>query len=229
VRRDLTSKTTLKYPNKYLKKNCLTNIKTNLSKKKKQSKLLRCEKMIIVAITGASGVVYGKRLLEVLKDLGKETALIITDPAKIILEYELGINENEMKNFADKYYNSKDLTSSINSGSFRFDSMVIVPCTMKTLSAIANGYANNAVTRSADVAIKERRKLVLVPRETPLRSVHLENMLKISKEGGIILPAMPGFYHIPQSTEEVVDFIVGKILDVLGIDNNLFERWTGEI
>ena len=197
--------------------------------KKKQSKLLRCEKMIIVAITGASGVVYGKRLLEVLKDLGKETALIITDPAKIILEYELGINENEMKNFADKYYNSKDLTSSINSGSFRFDSMVIVPCTMKTLSAIANGYANNAVTRSADVAIKERRKLVLVPRETPLRSVHLENMLKISKEGGIILPAMPGFYHIPQSTEEVVDFIVGKILDVLGIDNNLFERWTGEI
>jgi 4-hydroxy-3-polyprenylbenzoate decarboxylase len=185
--------------------------------------------MIIVAITGASGVVYGKRLLEVLKDLGKETALIITDPAKIILEYELGINENEMKNFADQYYNSKDLTSSINSGSFRFDSMVIVPCTMKTLSAIANGYANNAVTRSADVAIKERRKLVLVPRETPLRSVHLENMLKISKEGGIILPAMPGFYHIPQSTEEVVDFIVGKILDVLGIDNNLFERWTGEI
>jgi len=197
--------------------------------KKKQSKNLRCEKMIIVAITGASGVVYGKRLLEVLNDLGKETALIITNPAKIILEYELGINENEMKNLADQYYSSKDLTSSINSGSFRFDSMVIVPCTMKTLSAIANGYANNAVTRSADVAIKERRRLVLVPRETPLRSVHLENMLRISKEGGIILPAMPGFYHIPQSTEEVVDFIVGKILDVLGIDNNLFKRWTGEI
>ena len=185
--------------------------------------------MIVVAITGASGVVYGKRLLEVLNDLGEETALVITDPAKIILEYELGIKEDEIKDLASKYYLPKDLTSSINSGSFRFDSMVIVPCTMKTLSAIANGYANNAITRSADVTLKERRKLVLVPRETPLRSVHLENMLKISNEGGIILPAMPGFYHIPQSTEEVVDFIVGKILDVLGIDNSLFERWTGEM
>ena len=185
--------------------------------------------MIVVAITGASGVVYGKRLLEVLNDLGKETALIITNPAKIILEYELGINENEMKNLADQYYSSKDLTSSINSGSFRFDSMVIVPCTMKTLSAIANGYANNAVTRAADVTLKERRKLVVVPRETPLRTVHLENMVEISREGGIILPAMPGFYHKPQNSGELVDFVVGKILDVLGIDNHLFNRWTGEM
>ncbi|WP_048190854.1 UbiX family flavin prenyltransferase [Methanobacterium sp. SMA-27] len=185
--------------------------------------------MIVVAITGASGVVYGKRLLEVLKDIGKDTAVVVSDPAKIILEYELGIKEDGIKKLATEYYYPDDLTSSINSGSFQFDSMVIVPCTMKTLSAIANGYANNAVTRAADVTLKERRKLVIVPRETPLRSVHLENMLKVSNEGGIILPAMPGFYHTPQSIEELVDFIAGKILDVLGIENNLFERWTGEI
>jgi flavin prenyltransferase len=185
--------------------------------------------MIVVAITGASGVVYGKRLLEVLKDMGKDTAVVVSDPAKIILEYELGINEEDIKKLATEYYYPKDLTSSINSGSFQVESMIIAPCTMKTLSAIANGYANNAVTRAADVTLKERRKLVIVPRETPLRSIHLENMLKVSNEGGIILPAMPGFYHTPQSIEELVDFIAGKILDVLGIENNLFERWTGEI
>lgn len=185
--------------------------------------------MIVVAITGASGVVYGKRLIEVLKDLGKDTAVVVSDPAKIILEYELGIKEDEIKKIATEYYHPKDLTSSINSGSFQLESMVIIPCTMKTLSAIANGYANNAVTRAADVTLKEHRKLVIVPRETPLRSVHLENMLKISKEGGIILPAMPGFYHTPQNIDGLVDFIVGKILDVLGVENNLFQRWTGEI
>jgi 4-hydroxy-3-polyprenylbenzoate decarboxylase len=185
--------------------------------------------MIVIAITGASGVVYGKRLLEILDELGEETAVVVTDPAKIILDYELGIKESEIEKLASEYYNSRDLTSSINSGSFKFESMVIVPCTMKTLSAIANGYANNAVTRAADVTLKERRKLVIVPRETPLRSVHLENMLKVSNEGAIILPAMPGFYHKPKSKEELVDFIVGKILDVLGIDNNMFERWTGEM
>jgi len=185
--------------------------------------------MIVVAVTGASGVVYGKRLLEVLKDMGEETALVVTDPAKIILKYELEIEEEEMKELASEYYNPKDLTSSINSGSFQFKSMVIVPCTMKTLSAIANGYANNAVTRAADVTLKERRNLVIVPRETPLRSVHLENMLRVSQEGGIILPAMPGFYHNPENIAEIVDFVVGKILDVLGIENQLFKRWHGEL
>jgi flavin prenyltransferase len=185
--------------------------------------------MIVIAITGASGVVYGKRLLEVLNDLGEETALVVTDPAKIILDYELGVKDEDLKKLASEYYLPKDLTTSINSGSFKFEAMAIVPCTMKTLSAIANGYANNAVTRAADVTLKERRKLVIVPRETPLRSVHLENMLKVSNEGGIILPAMPGFYHRPKNNDELVDFIVGKILDVLGIDNNMFERWTGEM
>jgi len=184
--------------------------------------------MIVVAITGASGVIYGVRLLEVLKSLGEYTALVLTDPAKIILEFETDITEEDLKKLADIYYKPEDLTASINSGSCRFNSMVIVPCTMKTLSAISSGYASNAVTRAADVVLKEKRKLVLVPRETPLRPVHLENMLKISREGGIILPAMPAFYYNPDNIDDMVNFIVGKILDVLEIDNNLFKRWHGE-
>lgn len=181
--------------------------------------------MIVVAITGASGVIYGVRLLEVLKELGEHTTLLITEPAKIILEYEMGINEAKLEKLVDRNFNPKDLTTDINSGSCRFQSMVIVPCTMKTVSAIANGYASNAITRTADVALKEKRNLILVPRETPLRPVHLENMLKISREGCTILPAMPAFYHQPEKMEDLVDFVVGKILDSLKIDNHLFKRW----
>jgi len=184
--------------------------------------------MIVVGITGASGVIYGVRLLEELKKLNEDTALLITDPAKIILKYELNMEEKEIKDLSSVIYDPKDLTASINSGSFRFNSMVIVPCTMKTISAISTGYASNAITRAADVVLKERRKLVLVPRETPLRSVHLENMLKISNEGGIILPAMPGFYHNPENIDDLCNFVVGKILDVLEIDNNLFKRWHND-
>jgi 4-hydroxy-3-polyprenylbenzoate decarboxylase len=184
--------------------------------------------MIIVAITGASGVIYGLKLLQELKKLREDTALLITDPAKIILKYELNIGEEELKELANINYDSKDLTASINSGSFRFDSMVIVPCTMKTISAIATGYASNAITRAADVTLKEKRKLIIVPRETPLRSVHLENMLQINNEGGIILPAMPGFYHNPENIDQLCNFVVGKILDALNIDNNLYKRWHND-
>jgi len=184
--------------------------------------------MIIVAITGASGAVYGIELLKALKKLNIETGLLISDPAKIVINYELNKDFKELINLADKYYEANEIDSSINSGSFRFDSMVIIPCSMKTVSAIANGYASNSITRVADVALKERRELVLVPRETPLRTVHLENMLKISKEGGIILPAMPAFYHNPESIEEITNFIVGKVLDVLKIDNSMFKRWNKE-
>ncbi|MDR0900580.1 MAG: UbiX family flavin prenyltransferase [Methanobrevibacter sp.] len=207
--------------------------------------------MIIIAITGASGVIYSLKLLEALKKLDIETGLIISDPAKLIIEHELNeletlkeskeekdpkklnknlnknLNENLKKiiNLATYYYDSNDLTASINSGSFKFDSLVIVPCSMKTLSAIANGYGNNTITRVADVSLKERRKTIIVPRETPLRTAHLENMVKISKEGGIILPAMPAFYHNPHNIDEICDFVVGKILDSLKIDNNEFKRW----
>lgn len=181
--------------------------------------------MIIVAITGASGVIYSVKLLEALKILKIKTGVLISDPAETILDYELGLKKEDIKKLADYYFDKNDLTASINSGSFIFDSLVVLPCSMKTLSAIANGYGDNSITRVVDVALKEKRKVILVPRETPLRSVHLENMLKISKEGGVILPAMPGFYHKPENLEDISNFIVGKILDSLKIENSLFKRW----
>lgn len=182
--------------------------------------------MIVIAITGASGVIYGVELLKALKELNIETGLLISDSAKIVMKYELmDSNLEEIKSLADQYFEANEIDSSINSGSFKFDSMVIIPCSMKTVSAIANGYASNSISRVADVALKERRNLVLVPRETPLRDVHLENMLRISKEGGIILPAMPAFYHEPKDIKDMTDFIVGKVLDVLRIDNEMFKRW----
>ena len=184
--------------------------------------------MIIIAITGASGVIYGVELLKALKQLKIETGLLISNPAKIVIEYELEESVEEIKSLADHYFESEEIDSSVNSGSFKFDSAVIIPCSMKTVSAIANGYASNSITRLADVALKERRTLVLVPRETPLRDVHLENMLRISKEGGIILPAMPAFYHDPKDISDMTNFIVGKVLDVLKIDKDMFKRWEKE-
>ncbi|WP_409201013.1 UbiX family flavin prenyltransferase [Methanobrevibacter sp. DSM 116169] len=181
--------------------------------------------MIVVAITGASGVIYGVKLLEVLNDLNIKNSLVISDAAKTVMKNELSMPIEDVINLADNYYEFDDLAASINSGSFKFEALVIVPCSMKTLSSIANSYGSNTITRVADVALKERRKIILVPRETPLRSGHIENMLKISREGGIILPAMPGFYQNPKSVDEQVNFIVGKILDSLHIDNNLFKRW----
>ena len=182
--------------------------------------------MIVIAITGASGVIYGVELLKALKELNIETGLLISDPAKIVMKYELeDYNLEEIKSLASHYFEANEIDSSINSGSFKFDSLVIIPCSMKTVSAIANGYASNSITRVADVALKERRNLVLVPRETPLRAAHLENMLRISKEGGIILPAMPAFYHEPKDIKDMTDFVVGKVLDVLKIENEMFKRW----
>ncbi len=184
--------------------------------------------MIIVVITGASGVIYGVELLKALKELDIETGLLISDPAKIVIKYELNKEYTEIIPLATHYFEANEIDASINSGSFKFDSLVIVPCSMKTVSAIANAYASNTITRVADVALKERRNLVIVPRETPLRTAHLENMTKISREGGVILPAMPGFYHNPENIDDITHFIVGKILDVLNIDNEMFKRWKKE-
>ncbi len=172
---------------------------------------------ILLAVTGASGAVYGLRLLEVLKEKNVETECIVSDAAKKLIKHEtLKIPE---------CYSEKDIEAPFSSGSSALDAMVVVPCSMKTLSAIANGFSHNLITRSADVAIKEKKKLVLVPRETPLSAIHLENMLKLARLGVVILPAMSGFYHRPKKVEDLVDFIVGKILDSLGIENELYKRW----
>ena len=182
---------------------------------------------VIVAVTGASGTIYAKGFLETAKMYGIETHFIITDSGKKVANYELGGFE-ELKNLAHSSYNWDDLTASIASGSHDIDAMVIVPCSMKTVSAIAHGFADNLVTRAADVHLKEKRKLVLVPRETPVHAIHLENMAKIAHMGAIILPAMPGFYHKPESIQDIVDFITGKILDQLGKKNDLYKRWGSE-
>ena len=181
--------------------------------------------MIVVAITGASGVIYGIRLIEALNEMNIENSLVISDAAKIVIESETDYKVEDVINIADTYYDFNDLTASINSGSFKADALAIVPCSMKTLSSIANGYGANTITRVADVSLKERRRTVIVPRETPLRSAHIQNMLTLSQEGAIILPAMPGFYSTHDTVDDQIDFIVGKILDSLKIENDLFKRW----
>lgn len=183
----------------------------------------------VVAITGASGVVYGKRLLEILKERDVETYLVTSRVADEILESELGIKVNDLKNLAKAHYLEDDLTAPITSGSFLVDGMIIVPCSMKTLAGIASGFTDNVVLRAADVVLKEHRRLILVPRETPLNPIHLENMLKLARLGVTILPAMPAFYHRPRSIDDLVDFVVGKILDSIGVEHNLYQRWMGGV
>ena len=181
--------------------------------------------MIVVGITGASGVIYGIRLLEALNELNIESSLVISDAAKVVIESETDYKVEDVISIADAYYDFNDLTASINSGSFKADALAIVPCSMKTLSSIANGYGANTITRVADVSLKERRPVVIVPRETPLRSIHIQNMLTLSQEGAIILPAMPGFYSTHDTVEDQINFIVGKILDSLKIENDIYKRW----
>ena len=182
---------------------------------------------LIVAITGASGVVYGKRLLEVLRGKKVETYLIISKAAENVIEHELEMTKNELEKLASHVYDVNDLTAPIVSGSFKTDGMIVIPCSMKTLAGIAHGYSENLILRAADVMLKEKRKLVLVPRETPLSVVHLRNMLDLASQGVFVLPAMPAYYHKPQEIGDLIDFVVGKALNLLEIEHELFKRWTG--
>lgn len=179
---------------------------------------------IIIGISGASGSILGISLLQELK--GKaETHLIITETAQKILEHETGFTVKQVEKLATKSYSNSDFFASIASGSFKTDGMAIIPCSMKTLAGIASGFSDNLLLRTADVTLKERRKLILVARETPLSYIHLKNMKTLSKAGAIILPPMMSFYSKPKTIDDMVNHVVGKTLDLLGFENTLYKRW----
>src|SRR5437588_830609 len=180
---------------------------------------------LVVGITGSSGVIYGIKVLEVLLKIKIETHLIISKWGERNVQIETDKSVEFVKSLATRNYNNDDMAAPISSGSFKTDGMAIVPCSMKTLSSIASGYDDSLISRSAGVCIKESRRLVIVPRETPLSKIHLENMIKLVEIGVIILPAMPGFYHKPNSIDDLITHIVGKILDQFGIKHNIFRRW----
>ncbi|EDY36121.1 polyprenyl P-hydroxybenzoate and phenylacrylic acid decarboxylases subfamily [Aciduliprofundum boonei T469] len=179
---------------------------------------------IIVGITGASGSILGIKLLESLK--AHDVSLILSENAKKIIKYETDYKEEDLINLSSRIYNNNEMEADIASGTTRFDSLVIVPCSTSTLSKIACGIADNLITRVASVALKERRKVILVPRETPLSPIILENMLKLSKIGVEILPPVPAFYLKPKKIDDVVNYIVGKILDTLGIEHELYKPYS---
>jgi flavin prenyltransferase len=184
--------------------------------------------VIIVAITGATGAIYGIRLLEVLASLKDiETHLIISEAGEKTIAYETQYKLKDVKKMASHCYDVRDIYAPISSGSFRTDGMIIAPCTIKTMSALANSYSENLIVRAGDVTLKERRKMVAVVRETPLHLGHLRNMEKLTEMGAIILPPMPAFYHKPQTVQDIVDHTVGKMLDVFDIKHDLFRRWSG--
>ncbi len=180
---------------------------------------------VIVGISGASGAILGIRLLQVLSNYDLEIHLIISDAAKRTIELETDWRVEDVEKLAHQVHDFHNVGSSISSGSFRSKGMVIIPCAIKTLSAIAYSFNTNILVRAADVVLKERRKLVLVPREMPLHKGHLEAMLRVYDLGGIILPPMLTFYHKPKDLEEMIHYIIGKVLDSFDIPHNLFKRW----
>jgi len=183
---------------------------------------------LLIGVTGTTGVIYGIRLLQALKDKPDiETHLIISSAGERTIAIETGYVADDVRSLADYSYRVDDIAAAPASGSFLSDGMVIAPCSMKTLSAIANSYADDLIARSADVTLKERRTLVLLTRETPLHAGHLRNMLRVAEMGGVILPPVPAFYHKPRSIEDIVDHAVGKTLDIFRIEHALFERWRG--
>ena len=184
---------------------------------------------LIVALSGATGSIYGVRLLECLRAAGVETHLVLSRWGVRTLLHETAYSKEQVEALATKAYASADMGATISSGSFRTDGMIVVPCSAKTLAAIAHGVGENLIHRAADVILKERRKLVLAVREAPLSDIHLENMLKLSRMGAVIMPPLPAFYTRPQSLDDVVNHTVARLLDQFGIDAPGLTRWNGEM
>jgi 4-hydroxy-3-polyprenylbenzoate decarboxylase len=183
---------------------------------------------LVVAMTGATGAALGIRLLEALRELEVETHLILSDWARATIKLETDHTVEDVRSLATHAYGAHDLAAGISSGSFRTDGMVVCPCSMKTLSAIRVGYSDNLITRAADVTLKERRKLVLVPREAPLSEIHLENMHYLARAGVVIFPPTVAYYARPTSVDEVTTHVVGRIIDQLGIEHSLVKRWKDD-
>ena len=187
-------------------------------------------KRLIVAITGASGAIYGVRLLQLLKDIESvETHLVVSDAGKLTLQHETEWSLSELKLLASRFYDVNDMGATIASGSFKNAGMIVAPCSMKTLSAVAHGYCDNLITRAADVVLKERRRLVLMARETPLNLAHIRNMEAVTEMGGIIYPPLPAFYCRPLSIEEMVDQTVRRGLELFDITDEQLIQWSGMV
>jgi 4-hydroxy-3-polyprenylbenzoate decarboxylase len=183
---------------------------------------------LVVAITGATGAVYGVRLLQQLSGTpGVETHLVVSDAACLTLHQEVGMQRRDVEALAHVVHRNRDVGASIASGSFQTDGMVIAPCSMKTLASVAHGLSDNLIARAADVVLKERRRLVLMVRETPFNLAHLRNMTAVTEMGGIVFPPLPSFYHRPASIDEMVDHTVARVIDLFGIEHALAPRWAG--
>src|SRR6187399_282133 len=191
--------------------------------------MIACLMRVIVALSGATGSIYGIRLLECLRDAGVETHVVISRWGVRTLLHETSYSKEQVEALASRAYAAGDMGAAISSGSFKTDGMIVAPCSAKTLAAIAHGVGDNLIHRAADVILKERRKLVLMVREAPLSDIHLENMLKLSRMGAVILPPMPAFYNHPQTVDDVVEHTVARILDQFGVEVPSATRWAGEM
>ncbi len=187
------------------------------------------KKRLIIAMTGATGAIYGLRMLQVLQEQPEwETHLVISSAGLVNLKHELGMSRDELSAFADVTHGIHDIAATISSGGFKTEGMIVAPCSMKTLSSIAHGFGDNLISRGADVVLKERRRLVVMPRETPLHLVHIRNMGTVTEMGGIIFPPMPAFYSKTNSIDEMVNETIGRVLDMFGVDvSDLYTPWEG--
>jgi len=185
------------------------------------------KKKIILGITGASGSLYAVQLLRCLQQADVEIHAVISSAGRLVLQHELGLTPDDLQKYVAKWYAPDDFAAPMSSGSSKFEAMVVVPCTMGSLGAIANGIAKNLIHRAADVILKEKKPLLLAVRETPLNRIHLENMLKVHDAGATICPPMPSFYHHPESLEEMAAFFAGRLADLIGIEAGGLKRWQG--